>query len=92
MPDSMIVDTVVAPSSTLSLKTLLRDYRKASKKFNDDLIALGHRTMEEHEYRAAEEAAAAPTDLAREAMIAAPVATLEDIALKLQSILRSAAI
>ncbi len=81
-----MTDWLVAPRNTArgnskrkSLQVLLRQYRKSCRDLQDAL-----KTMSDQEDLATIDAAHAPNDTAREVMIAAPVVTLADIAMKLR--------
>lgn len=82
MPDTMITTAEVPVA--VSLKTLLRNYRNAFKDWAAALKGDYDRDMTCDESTAYQEAAAAPCMLAIDEMIAAPVVSFEDIALKLR--------
>ena len=67
-----------------SLKALLREYRKTFREWGAALAGDYDRDMTDEESRAYQDAAAAPCHAAIDAMIEAPVVSLEDIATKLR--------
>jgi hypothetical protein len=82
MPDTMIT-TASTEASAVSLKTLLRNYRKTFKEWKVALKGDYDRDMTKQESTAYQNTAAAPCWAAIDAMIEAPVVSHEDIATKL---------
>lgn len=86
MPDTMITTAVTAEAlpQPKSLKTPLKEYRKTYKEWNVALSGDYEKDKTEEESSAYQEAAMAPCEAAIDAMIEAPVVSLEDIATKLR--------
>lgn len=86
MPDTIISTAVTAEAlpQPKSLKTLLKEYRKTYKEWNVALSGDYEKDKTEEESSAYQEAAMAPCHAAIDAMIEAPVVSLEDIAIKLR--------
>ncbi len=86
MPDTMIAtaDTAEVLPKSKSLGALLKEYRKTFREWNAALAGDYDGDMADEQSRVYQDAAGAPCRAAIDAMIEAPVVSLEDIATKLR--------